>query len=95
MAKSHLKLVSPRTLNRTVRPKNSELRTREYLTEPEVERLIKAARANPSSLPESCRRPNLFDQDQGYFLPPVVILAAEPSIKLTVIQPCNGHGTSD
>jgi hypothetical protein len=33
-------------LNRTVRPKNAELRTREYLTEAEVERLIKAARAN-------------------------------------------------
>jgi len=46
MAKSHLKLVSPRTLNRTVRPKNAELRTREYLTEAEVERLIKAARAS-------------------------------------------------
>jgi type 1 fimbriae regulatory protein FimB/type 1 fimbriae regulatory protein FimE len=47
MAKSHLKLVSPRTLNRTVvRPKNAELRTREYLTEAEVERMIKAARAN-------------------------------------------------
>jgi integrase len=50
MAKSHLKLISPSTLNRTVapvsRPKNAELRTREYLTEAEVERLIKAARAN-------------------------------------------------
>src|SRR5215468_8217046 len=49
MAKSHLKLVSPRTVNWTVTPrrrKNGELRTREYLTEAEVERLIKAAKTN-------------------------------------------------
>jgi integrase len=49
MAKPHLKLVAPRTLNGTVPPrrrKNAELRTREYLTEAEVERLMKAARDN-------------------------------------------------
>ena len=49
MVKSHLKLVTPATVNRTVRPKrppNSELRTREYLTEAEVERLMKAATRN-------------------------------------------------
>jgi hypothetical protein len=56
MAKSHLKLVMPATVNRTVKPKrpatrpkrrpNSELRTREYLTEAEVERLMNAARGN-------------------------------------------------
>jgi integrase len=49
MAKPHLKLVSPNTVNRTVPPrrrKNAGLRTREYLTEAEVERLIKAAKAN-------------------------------------------------
>ncbi len=49
MAKSHLKLVSPAAVNRTVPPrrrKNGELRTREYLTEAEVERLIKAAKTN-------------------------------------------------
>jgi type 1 fimbriae regulatory protein FimB/type 1 fimbriae regulatory protein FimE len=49
MAKSHLELVSPRTVNGTVPPKrrkNAELRTREYLTETEMERLIKAARGN-------------------------------------------------
>jgi len=49
MAKRHLKLVTPATVNRTVRPKrrpNSDLRTREYLTEAEVERLINAARKN-------------------------------------------------
>ena len=43
MAKSHLKLVTPATVNRTVTPKrapNAELRTREYLTEAEVERLL-------------------------------------------------------
>jgi len=49
MAKSHLKLVTPATVNRTVTPKrlpNSKLRTREYLTETEVERLMNAARKN-------------------------------------------------
>ena len=49
MAKSHLKLVTPSTVNRTVTPKrlpNADLRTREYLTEAEVERLIAAARKN-------------------------------------------------
>src|SRR5262245_19060143 len=48
--KSHLKLVTPTTKNRTVatplRRKNAELRTREYLTDAEVERLTEAARAN-------------------------------------------------
>src|SRR6516162_10168670 len=49
MAKSHLKLVTPSTVNRTVTPKrlpNEDLRTREYLTEAEVERLMAAARKN-------------------------------------------------
>ena len=49
MINSHLKLVSPTTVNRTVRPKrppNRALRTREYLTEAEVERLMTAARKN-------------------------------------------------
>jgi len=50
MAKSHLKLVSPATENRTVatplRRPNAELRTREYLTDAEVERLTEAAKGN-------------------------------------------------
>jgi type 1 fimbriae regulatory protein FimB/type 1 fimbriae regulatory protein FimE len=49
MAKSHLKLVTPATANRTVTPKrvpNADLRTREYLTEAEVERLMEAAKGN-------------------------------------------------
>jgi integrase len=49
MAKSHLKLVAPRAVNRTVTPTrlpNADLRTREYLTEAEVERLMAAARKN-------------------------------------------------
>ena len=49
MAKSHLKLVTPATANRTVTPKrvaNADLRTREYLTEAEVERLLTAANSN-------------------------------------------------
>jgi len=43
---AHLRLVGPRNKNRSVpiRPANSELRTREYLTADEVEKLIKAAR---------------------------------------------------
>jgi integrase len=49
MAKSHLKIVAPSTVNRTVAPTrrpNSELRTREYLTEAEVGRLMKATQHN-------------------------------------------------
>ena len=49
MAKSHLKLVTPAILNRTVTPTrlpNADLRTREYLTEAEVERLMAVARKN-------------------------------------------------
>jgi integrase len=50
MAKSHLKLVSPATVNRTVtmpvRKPNAELRTREYLTDAEVESLTEAANGN-------------------------------------------------
>ena len=50
MAKSHLKLVSPATVKRTVvmpvRKPNAELRTREYLTEAEVESLTEAAKGN-------------------------------------------------
>ena len=49
MAKSHLKLVAPATVKRTVtprRPPNADLRRREYLTEAEVERLLKAATGN-------------------------------------------------
>lgn len=49
MTKRHLKPVTPATVNRTVRPKrlpNADRRTREYLTEAEVERLMKAATRN-------------------------------------------------
>jgi type 1 fimbriae regulatory protein FimB/type 1 fimbriae regulatory protein FimE len=49
MRKSHLKLVAPTTVNRTVTPTrrpNAELRTREYLTASEVARLMKAAAGN-------------------------------------------------
>ena len=47
MAKSHLKLVTQATVKRTVTPKrlpNAKLRTREYLTEAEVERLMAVAK---------------------------------------------------
>src|SRR5262249_30091118 len=49
MAKRHLRLASPATVKRTgtpKRPPNNELRTREYVTEAEVERLMNAARKN-------------------------------------------------
>jgi len=49
MARARLRLVTPATLKRTVapnRPPNRDLRTREYLTEAEVERLIKATGGN-------------------------------------------------
>ena len=49
MSKSHLKLVSPTIKKRTVTPRrrrNGDLRTREYLTEAEVERLMRAATGN-------------------------------------------------
>ena len=50
MTKSRLKLVAPATVKRTVttprRKPNAELRTREYLTEAEIKRLIGAAKAN-------------------------------------------------
>ena len=49
MAKAHLRLVTPATVKRTVTPRrlpNGKLRTREYLTEAEVERLMAAAKGN-------------------------------------------------
>jgi integrase len=49
MAKSRLRLATPTIVNRTVTPKrrpNKDLRTREHLTEAEVERLIKAIEDN-------------------------------------------------
>jgi site-specific recombinase XerD len=48
MGNARLKLVSPTAVNRTMplRRPNSELRTREHLTEAEVERLIEAAKHN-------------------------------------------------
>jgi hypothetical protein len=50
MAKARLRLVTPTTVNRTVTPKpppNKDVRTREQLTETEVERLIKATQGQP------------------------------------------------
>ena len=49
MPKSHLKLVTPAIIKRTVTPRrlpNADLRTREHLTEGEVDRLTVAARKN-------------------------------------------------
>jgi integrase len=47
--KPHLKLVSPTTKNRTVTPRrrpNADMRTREYLTDAEVVRLMDAGKRN-------------------------------------------------
>ena len=47
MAKSHLKLVTPTIVKRTVTPRrrrNGDLRTREYLTEDEVDRLTEVSK---------------------------------------------------
>jgi type 1 fimbriae regulatory protein FimB/type 1 fimbriae regulatory protein FimE len=49
LAKIRLRLVAPATVNRTVTPirrPNRELRSREHLTEAEVEKLIAAAKVN-------------------------------------------------
>jgi integrase len=49
LAKSHLRLITPATEKRTVTPTrrpNADLRTREYLTEAEVERLLGATKGN-------------------------------------------------
>lgn len=49
MVKSHLKLVTPATEKRAVTPTrrpNADLRTREYLTDAEVERLLSATKGN-------------------------------------------------
>jgi site-specific recombinase XerD len=49
MAKSHLRVVAPTEVNRTVPPKrqkNAELRTREHFTPDEVEALTEASRGN-------------------------------------------------
>src|SRR5476649_1966679 len=49
MAKTRLKLVTPATKKRAVTPRrqpNSELRSREHLTETEVEKLVEAAKDN-------------------------------------------------
>ena len=49
IAKAHARLVTPATVKRTVTPKrlpNGKLRTREYLTEAEIERLMAAAKGN-------------------------------------------------
>ena len=49
MKKSPLRLITPTTVNRTVTPRrlpNSDYRTREHLTETEVEKLIKATGNN-------------------------------------------------
>jgi integrase len=49
MTKPNLRLVDPTTVNRTVNPTrrpNAELRSREHLTQTEVERLMKAAGGN-------------------------------------------------
>jgi hypothetical protein len=72
MAKSHLRVVAPNEVKRTVAPKrqkNADLRTREHLTPDEVEALTEAARGDryahrdatiiPADLPRLARRRGL------------------------------------
>ncbi len=57
MAKAHLKLVAPAIIKRTVtptRPPNRDLRTREHLTEAEVERLMETAKGNRHGNRDAC-----------------------------------------
>ena len=62
MAKSHLKLVAPTTENRTVamptRKPNAELRTREYLTDAEVEQLDRGGQGQPLRPPRRHHDPD-------------------------------------
>ena len=54
---SHLKLVKPCNENRQVAPDrvpNAEMRSREYLTPPEIEKLIKAAKEGRWGLRDAC-----------------------------------------
>ena len=49
MNKTHLRVLAPATVNRTVRPTrrpNRELRSREHLTEAEIDELLAAAKGN-------------------------------------------------
>jgi hypothetical protein len=64
MAKAHLKLVTPTTVNRTVtarRPPNAELRTREHLTQPSAG----ADRCRRKEPPGSARRSHASDLSAG------------------------------
>ena len=68
MAKSTLRLVRPTTEKRTVTPRrrpNAELRTREHLTEREVERLIEAAKANRRGHRDAEASPFAFVSERG------------------------------
>ena len=59
MAKARLRRVTPAIVKRTVAPKrlpNRHLRTREHLTEAEVERLIAAARKRRRNGGTGCMR---------------------------------------
>ena len=56
MAKTSLKLVTPASVNRAValrRLSNKDMRPREYLTKPEIARIIKAAKNNRHGLRDS------------------------------------------
>ena len=63
LANSHLKLITPTTVKRTVAPRrrpNKDLRTREHLTEAEVDRLLAVAKARGSVQ-------GLLEQNAGHF----------------------------
>jgi hypothetical protein len=81
MAKARLRMVTPTTVNRTVAPKrppNKDLRTREHLTETEVERLIKATQDNRYSQRDAT----------------MVLLAYRHGLRAAERPPCTSAGSS-
>jgi integrase len=77
MAKAHLKLVKPITEKRAVTPRrrpNSEFRSREHLTETEVEKLIEAAK----------------DNRYGHRDATMILVAYRHGLRASEVCPCGG-----
>jgi hypothetical protein len=73
MGKAHLKLVTPAKVKRTVTPKrpaNAKLRTREYLTEAEIARLMAAASRRAGSDVAGSGPPAMLKQSLQFRLVP-------------------------
>jgi integrase len=86
MAKPRLELVASATVKRTVTPRrrpNGDIRTREYLTEAEIEKLANAARGQPP------RAPRRHDGLRGLRAWPTGVRTGGPALGLGRLQ--NGH----